>query len=114
MEIDYRAWYRTEGTESCALPGFAQVLERAQVWDLNKPAPAEVGRDYHLVVASNVLHTAANMASARPRPRLPACSTSVPLRDAMWARLTAQSPGWQGLLRAAAPRPRALASTSAY
>jgi len=42
------------------------------VWNLNKPAPADVGRDYHLVLASNVLHTAANMASAprraRPRP----------------------------------------------
>ena len=37
-----------------------------QVWDLNKPAPEDVGRDYHLVLASNVLHTAANMASAPP------------------------------------------------
>ena len=34
------------------------------MWDLNKPAPEEVGRDYHLVLASNVLHTAANMSSA--------------------------------------------------
>ena len=36
------------------------------MWDLNKPAPEEVGRDYHLVLASNVLHTAANMAGAIP------------------------------------------------
>ena len=41
-----------------------QTLHVEQVWDLNKPAPEEVGRDYHLVLASNVLHTAANMSSA--------------------------------------------------
>jgi len=46
------------------------------VWDLNKPAPADVGRDYHLVLASNVLHTAANMASA---PRRACQQTCVPL-----------------------------------
>lgn len=34
---------------------------RAQVWDLNKEAQPEVGRDYHLMLASNVLHTAADM-----------------------------------------------------
>ena len=44
-----------------------------QVWDLNKPAPAEVGRDYHVVLASNVLHTAANMASALPAPTACLC-----------------------------------------
>lgn len=35
-----------------------------QVWDINQPAAAEVERDYHLVMASNVLHTAKNIACA--------------------------------------------------
>ena len=35
-----------------------------QVWDINQPAPGEVERDYHLVMASNVLHTAKNIACA--------------------------------------------------
>ncbi len=34
---------------------------RAQVWDLNKEAQPEVGRDYHLMLASNVLHTATDL-----------------------------------------------------
>ncbi len=35
-----------------------------QVWDINQPAPGEVERDYHLVMASNVLHTTKNIACA--------------------------------------------------
>ena len=35
-----------------------------QVWDINQPAPSEVERDYHLVMASNVLHTAKHIARA--------------------------------------------------
>ena len=50
---------------------------RRQVWDLNKPAPAEVGRDYHVVLASNVLHTAANMASALPLLTAHLCDPSL-------------------------------------
>ena len=41
-----------------------------QVWDLNKEAQPEVGRDYHLLLASNVLHTAADMSGEQ----LVACS----------------------------------------
>ena len=32
-----------------------------KVWDFNKEAPAEVGRDHHLMLASNVLHTATDL-----------------------------------------------------
>ena len=38
---------------------------RAKVWDLNKEAQPEVGRDYHLMLGSNVLHTAADMSGAQ-------------------------------------------------
>lgn len=35
-----------------------------QVWDIGQPAPEEVGRNYDIMLASNVLHTAPNIASA--------------------------------------------------
>ena len=38
------------------------VVEDVQVFDINAPAPEAFGRDYHLVLASNALHTGDNIA----------------------------------------------------
>lgn len=35
-----------------------------QVWDCNKPAPERLGRGFNLVVASNAIHTCADMSAA--------------------------------------------------
>lgn len=35
---------------------------RMQAWDLNGPAPEEIGKDYDLVMACNTLHTGTDIA----------------------------------------------------
>ena len=37
-----------------------------QAWDLNGPAPEDVGKDYDLVMACNTLHTGADIAGGSP------------------------------------------------
>ena len=35
-----------------------------QMWDINAPPPEELGEPYNIAVATNVLHTGANLAGA--------------------------------------------------
>ena len=41
-----------------------------QAWDLNGPAPEEIGKGYDLVMACNTLHTGADIAGEPPPPLL--------------------------------------------
>ncbi len=39
----------------------------SQVWDMNGPASKEIGGEYHLLLAGNALHNAADLAGESTR-----------------------------------------------